>query len=162
MGGRIGKMEQIICTHCNGKGFTEEDGYTRTCRVCDGDPVITFETVKEYAFQIDDLRFKYRVLEEKLSAEKDIAAWRAGEIKLLKEVERLRREAKIEALEWVSQDSTVSYEQIEDEIARLNQDIVRLRNEGTGRMKPEEVISFEPGDGSFSTCVKTAKGWREK
>ena len=92
MEGRRGKMEQIICTPCNGKGFTEEDGYTRTCRVCDGDPVITFETVKEYAFQIDDLRLKCRVLEEKLSAEKEIAARRAEEIKFLKDEKLLKKD----------------------------------------------------------------------
>ena len=42
------------------------------------------------------------------------------------------REAKIEALRWVSQDSTVSYEQIEDEIARLEGEKAAIDVAGEG------------------------------
>lgn len=45
----------ILCEECSGMGFIEEDGRQHSCPVCDGDPKITFATVKEYARQIDEL-----------------------------------------------------------------------------------------------------------
>jgi len=77
----------------------------------------------------EDVQNRIEMLDSIISSLKGYPNF-GGEVGVLKEVERLRKEARIEALEWVSQDSTVSYEQIEDEIARLNQEIVRLRNEG--------------------------------
>ena len=46
----------ILCEKCVGKGTVENEGVTNNCPVCDGEPIITFATVAEYARQIDELR----------------------------------------------------------------------------------------------------------
>ena len=48
----------IICEECDGKGQIFDDGLYRECPVCDGDPRITFQTVKEYARQITEMSKK--------------------------------------------------------------------------------------------------------
>jgi RecJ-like exonuclease len=48
----------ILCEECEGKGQIFDDGIYRECPVCDGEPKITFATVKSYAQQIDRLAVK--------------------------------------------------------------------------------------------------------
>jgi hypothetical protein len=48
----------ILCKECDGRGWYEDDGTQCSCPVCDGEPKITFATVKSYAEQIDRLLCK--------------------------------------------------------------------------------------------------------
>ena len=43
----------ILCQKCDGKGTIENDGLQKCCPVCDGNPLIDFQTVASYAQQID-------------------------------------------------------------------------------------------------------------
>lgn len=45
----------ILCEECDGTGRVDDEGSIFTCRICDGEPKITFATVKDYAEQIDSL-----------------------------------------------------------------------------------------------------------
>jgi len=70
----------------------------------------------------EDVRNRIEMLDSIVASLKDYPNF-GGDIGVMKEVERLRREAKIEALEWVNS--------IEPALADiLHEEIVRLRNEG--------------------------------
>jgi len=70
----------MICQECVGTGSVEHDGVSKLCPVCDGEPLITFQTVKSYAQQIDiqreialELRAKISELEARITAARDHA-----------------------------------------------------------------------------------------
>ena len=65
--------DAIICTECTG-GFVEDDGQKHPCPVCDGDPVITFATFKEYSRQIGFFSRKLWTCQAELETVKRINA----------------------------------------------------------------------------------------
>jgi uncharacterized Zn finger protein (UPF0148 family) len=66
------EVEYILCVKCKDTGLLESDGIKSICPVCDGDPKITYETVAEYARQIDKLREEVYRLTSMLSKIKNI------------------------------------------------------------------------------------------
>src|SRR5574337_669691 len=89
----------FITCQC-GTGKVEEDGVSRNCPVCDGDPRITLETIKEYARQVDSFS------KENAELRSAYQRSRVHSCRLEKRIEELERElgvAKDEATEQAMQ-----------------------------------------------------------